>query len=160
MIDEIERPEIKLVRQAEDVAAFKKVVAEVEKFIKMQSLHGRKNSRLLVAAHTKMQYEKLMQRVKSEEQFIDQMEHHVSQPDGVASPLGSPLGSPHSVDPHRVERTFLTLLEELFSDLLNKSKTKRTKRFRRSGSLDGNTGERGPFYQKKNGSLRLILMPC
>jgi len=132
LIDEIERPETKVARQAEDVTAFKKTTKEVDNLIKMQSLHGRKNARLLVAAHTKMQYERLMQRANAEERFIDQMEHHAGAPSGMSSPLGSPLHSPvqsnSEESPNMTsQRKFLTLLEELFRLLLKSSKKKLSK---------------------------------
>ena len=161
LLEEKERPEKRTKRQELDVSNCERIVKEVQRTISTQSQSSaRSQARLLVLAHSKMLYERRMDLVRREELLLDNLEKHRSgvSVHGSSSHSGSHSGS-HSSSSYssseqennefkRETSQRYMFREELHSIFLehadNGPTRKKTRRFRRSGSLDGNA--RGKFY--------------
>ncbi len=184
LLDELDKPELRTERQAEEVRNAEQQVSDVGKMIDQQCRSvGLRTKRLLVLAHSQMLYERLMERAAREEHRVANLEHHqqddkentpalsehekillarnASATGGEAeggadvvaaaaageadSASSSGAVSPGGMSPNNTKfppKGFRELLHELFQRLLRTTEhgivRKRTRRFRRSGSLDGN----------------------
>jgi len=152
LLEEKERPEKRTKRQELDVSNCERIVKEVQRTISTQSQSSaRSQARLLVLAHSKMLYERRMDLVRREELLLDNLERHRPGVPGHSS--SSHTSSSYSSSEQenyefkRENSQRYMFREELHSIFLehadNGPKRKKTRRFRRSGSLDGNA--RGKF---------------
>ena len=159
LLAEFSRPEKRTYRQKLNVEQCKRSLRDVQSMITTQSQSStRSQARLLVLAHSKMLYERRMNLAKREEEFLDSLEHHVHKSHHPQNTLKISKSlkvveinntKQHSNDDPLLEDArarkeagllymFREELHAIFHSYVNHPIRKKTRRFRRSGSLDGN----------------------
>jgi hypothetical protein len=161
LLDEMNKPENRTARQKKDILLCQKVINDVQSSLATQSQSAaRSQSRLLVLAHTKLLYDRRMHFAKREDEMLSNLERHNTGGRKYITIQANTLMSsmPSNQAKKNLQYLFREELHSLFQEHCNSPQVKRSRRFRRSGSLDGNArGEKRIILSEEEQSPMIPL---